>query len=62
MGIEYAGQISTHPIRGVLFENMVVMDVLKYHFNCGKQSNLFRSYSTKGVERRPWYEDRRDDC
>ena len=25
------------------------MEVLKYHFNCGKQSNLFRSYSAKGL-------------
>lgn len=48
-GYRVCGQISTHHLRGALFENMVVMGVLKYRFNCGKQSNLFRSYSKKGV-------------
>lgn len=62
MGIEYAGQISTHHLRGALFENMVVMEVLKYRFNRGKQSNLFRIYSAKGAERRPWCKNGRDDC
>lgn len=46
MGIEYAGRYRLILIRDTLFENMVVMEVLKYRFNCG---NLFRSYRAKGL-------------
>lgn len=68
MGIEYAGQISTHPLVGALFKDMVVIEMLKYRFNRGKQSNLFHSYSTNGAERRRRCENGhdglllRDDC
>lgn len=50
MGIEYADQISTHPLRGTLFENMVVMEALKYRFNRGKQSNLSFFRDSRGLE------------
>ncbi len=40
MGIENKKQIETHPLRGNLFENMVVMEILKYRFNRGKLENI----------------------
>ena len=30
LGIEHAGQLSTHPLRGALFENTVVAEILKH--------------------------------
>jgi len=39
-GIEEAGQVATHPLRGNLFENMVVCDLLKRRFNQGRDSRL----------------------
>jgi uncharacterized protein len=41
LGIENAGQINSHPLRGSLFENMVVVDFLKRRYNSGKSNNLF---------------------
>lgn len=41
LGIENAGQINLHPLRGSLFENMVVVDFLKRRYNSGKSNNLF---------------------
>ncbi len=40
IGIEHAGQISTHPLRGPLFENAVVVEVLKHRLNRGRRLNL----------------------
>ena len=40
LGIESARQITTHPLRGALFENLVVMEALKHRFNLGRRSNL----------------------
>ena len=40
LGIEREGQLATHPLRGSLFENAVVMEVLKYRYNTGRTSNL----------------------
>lgn len=40
MGIESIDQIATHPLRGNLFENLVVMEFLKYRYNQGKRNNL----------------------
>ena len=36
MGINSPDQISTHPLRGMLFENMIVTEVMKYFFNKGQ--------------------------
>ena len=40
IGIENAKQVVTHPLRGALFENLVVAEALKRRFNRGRQSNL----------------------
>ena len=50
IGIEHAGQISTHPLRGPLFENAVVVEVLKHHFNRGRRSNLSFFRDSRGLE------------
>lgn len=41
LGIEAPGQITTHPLRGELFETFVVIEFLKYRFNAGKSDNLY---------------------
>jgi uncharacterized protein len=41
MGIENQLQVSTHPLRGSLFENLVIIDFLKRLYNQGKSNNLF---------------------
>ena len=50
MGIETAEQIVTHPQRGALFENMVVVEALKYRFNLGRPSNLSFFRDSRGLE------------
>lgn len=40
LGIERAEQVKTHPLRGALFENMIVADPLKQRFNVGRPDNL----------------------
>lgn len=40
LGIEKISHVETHPLKGNLFENMVLMEVLKYRFNQGKRNNL----------------------
>jgi predicted AAA+ superfamily ATPase len=40
LGIENQGQMSRDPLRGNLFENMVMIETLKYRFNRGLRSNL----------------------
>ena len=50
IGIEHAGQMSTHPLRGPLFENAVVVEALKYRFNRGHRSNLSFFRDIRGLE------------
>ena len=50
IGIEHAGQIGTHPLRGSLFENAVVVEVLKHRFNRGRRSNLTFFRDSGGLE------------
>ena len=40
-GIENEQQLSTHPLRGAIFENLVVLEFLKKRFNTGKDPNLY---------------------
>jgi predicted AAA+ superfamily ATPase len=40
-GIENTQQLSTHPLRGAIFENLVVLEFLKKRFNTGKDSNIY---------------------
>ena len=41
LGIENETQMSRDPVRGALFENMVVMELVKYRFNRGQDHNLY---------------------
>ena len=50
IGIENAGQVVTHPLRGALFENAVVAEALKHRFNRGNQANLSFFRDSKGLE------------
>lgn len=50
VGIEHAGQLVTHPLRGPLFENGVIVEVLKHRFNRGRRSNLSFYRDTRGLE------------
>jgi predicted AAA+ superfamily ATPase len=50
LGIESAGQIFTHPLKGALFENLVVMEALKLRYNRGRRSNLFFYRDSNGNE------------
>ncbi len=56
IGIENAEQVATHPLRGALFENMVVMEALKHRFNRGRESNLSFFRDSKGLECDLFYE------
>ena len=50
IGVEHAGQIATHPLRGALFENAVVAEALKHRFNRGRRSNLSFFRDARGLE------------
>jgi len=41
LGIETITQVSRDPLRGNLFENLVIAEILKHRFNQGKNSNLY---------------------
>ena len=56
IGIENAEQVATHPLRGPLFENMVVMEALKHRFNRGRESNLSFFRDARGLECDLFYE------
>ncbi len=50
LGIENIRQVSTHPLRGSLFENLIIMEVLKHRFNSGKKSNFTFFRDSSGME------------
>ena len=50
LGIENENHVSRHPLRGNLFENLVVIEALKYRFNRGKRSNMTFYRDGKGNE------------
>jgi len=41
LGVENSSQLTLHPFRGNLFENLVVVEFLKKRYNKGKSNNLF---------------------
>ena len=47
LGIKTAQQVETHPLRGQIFENMVVCEFLKQQYNQGQDSNIY-FYRDKG--------------
>ncbi|MFQ5705140.1 MAG: ATP-binding protein [Gemmatimonadales bacterium] len=50
LGIESADQLITHPLRGALFENWVIVELLKGRAARGKADNLFFWRSHVGYE------------
>jgi predicted AAA+ superfamily ATPase len=50
INIEHEKQIERDPLRGNLFENMVISEALKNRFNQGKRSNLYFYRDSKGNE------------
>lgn len=50
LGIETENQANRDPLRGNLFENVIVSDVLKAHLNANKTPQLFYTRTEKGVE------------
>lgn len=50
LGIEDISQIPTHPLRGNLFENMVVTDILKSRHHQLQRANLFFYRDSNGNE------------
>jgi hypothetical protein len=41
LGIEHAAQLRVHPLRGAIFENWVVLELLKARVNRGEEPRLF---------------------
>ena len=50
LGIESSRQVATHPLKGFLFENMIVVEALKHRFNQGRRSNLSFYRDSAGTE------------
>jgi len=50
LGIENKSQIATHPLKGALFENLVVVEALKHRYNRGLRSNLHFYRDSAGNE------------
>ncbi len=50
LGIESSNQLLTHPLRGALFETMVISEFHKYRFNQGRQSNYYYFRDNAGNE------------
>lgn len=50
LGAENETHINRHPLRGNLFENLVIIEALKYRYNRGNRSNLYFWRDAKGNE------------
>lgn len=50
LGIETPEQLETHPLRGGIFENMVVAEFVKKRLNEGKHPNCYFYRDSSGVE------------
>jgi predicted AAA+ superfamily ATPase len=50
MGIQTTTQLAIHPLRGALFETLIVSEFLKARFNAGFSSNLFFWRDNVGLE------------
>ena len=50
LGIKNSEQVSSHPLRGNLFENLVVGDVLRHEKNSDNDGGLFVFRTTNGLE------------
>lgn len=50
LGIENETQLKNHPLRGAIFENLIVIEFFKNCFNFGKSANLFFYRDNAGHE------------
>ncbi|MDE6464794.1 MAG: ATP-binding protein [Muribaculaceae bacterium] len=50
LGIETVGQLAVHPLRGSIFENLAVVELIKESANQGKRPNLFFYRENAGRE------------
>ena len=50
LGIESVRQLATHPLRGALFENAVVVETLKHGYNRGRRPELSFLRDVRGLE------------
>jgi predicted AAA+ superfamily ATPase len=50
LGVQNSQQLDLHPFKGSLFENMVIVELLKSRFNQGKSNNLFFWRDNNGNE------------
>lgn len=50
LGIQSPDQLDFHPLRGGIFENLVVLEMLKHRFNNGQENNLFFYRESRGTE------------
>jgi len=50
LGIESVRHVASHPLRGALFENCMIVELLKQRWNAAKRSNLFFFRDTSGNE------------
>ena len=50
VGIESVRQVRTHPLRGALFENAVVVEALKHGYNRGRRPELSFFRDSRGLE------------
>lgn len=62
IGIQYADQLATHPLRGPLFENAAVVEALKFRLNRGHRSNISFFRDAKGLECDLFFETGRGIC
>lgn len=50
LGVQNSEQMDLHPLKGSLFENLVVMEILKDRYNSGKSDNLYFWRNSTGNE------------
>jgi predicted AAA+ superfamily ATPase len=50
LGIETTQQLSRDPLRGALFENLIIVECLKHHLNLGKDARIFYFRDSYGNE------------
>lgn len=50
LGVEHESHVRTHPARGSLFENLVIVEALKYRYNRGKRQNMCFYRDSSGQE------------
>ena len=50
LGIEHPSQLDTHPLRGAIFENIAVTEMIKNRYNIAKDPNLYFYRENSGRE------------